>query len=94
MCALISSFGDFDLDAYREKLYREAEIQRRACEAWITARIVPDQPKWATKAELRTAAMRELGCSKSAFDRAWIAAIERTGRHDWYKPLKKRGKSN
>ena len=43
------------------------------------------------KAELRVAAMRELGVSKNSFDFAWIDAIETTGRHDWYDPL--RGKT-
>ena len=42
-----------------------------------------------TKAELRVAAMRELGVSKYSFDFAWIDAIETTGRHDWYEPLRK-----
>jgi len=88
------TFWSSRLDAYREKLYREAQAKRDECAEWIIARIIPDQPKWATKAELRTVAMKELGCSKSAFDMAWIAAIERTGRHDWYEPLRTRGKSN
>jgi hypothetical protein len=35
-----------------------------------------------TKDELRSAAMRELNVSKSAFDFGWMAAIEDTGRHD------------
>ena len=86
--------GGFDLDQYREKLYREAQVKRDECEEWIIARIIPDQPKWATKAELRRAAIQELGCSKSAFYMAWIVAIERAGRHDWYEPLRERGKSN
>ncbi len=33
--------------------------------------------------------MRELGVSKYSFDFAWIDAIETTGRHDWYEPLRK-----
>ncbi|MEM0990584.1 MAG: hypothetical protein AAGK00_17075 [Pseudomonadota bacterium] len=82
------------MDAYREKLYREAEVKRRECEEWIIARIIPDKSKWATKAGIRIAAMQELGCSKTAFDMAWIAAIERTSRRDWYNPLRKRGNSN
>jgi len=40
--------------------------------------------------ELRAAAMRELNVSKNAFDAAWVIAIEDTGRHDWYEPLRKR----
>src|SRR5260370_37219914 len=38
-----------------------------------------NQPKFLTKNELRSAAMRELKVSKSAFDFAWMAAIEDTG---------------
>jgi hypothetical protein len=42
------------------------------------------------KDELRSAAMRELKVSKSAFDFGWMTAIENTGRHDWYEPLRRR----
>jgi hypothetical protein len=49
-----------------------------------------NQPKFLTKDELRSAAMRELKVSKNVFDFAWMAAIEDTGRHDWYEPLRKR----
>jgi hypothetical protein len=48
------------------------------------------QPKFLTKAELRDAAMRELKVSKNSFDFGGIGAIERTGRHDWYEPLRRR----
>ncbi len=48
------------------------------------------QPKFLTKDELRVAAMRQLDVSKSSFDFAWIDAIETTGRHDWYEPLRRR----
>jgi hypothetical protein len=41
-------------------------------------------------AELRDAATRELKVSKNSFDCAWIEAIEQTGRHDWYEPLRRR----
>jgi hypothetical protein len=49
-----------------------------------------NHPKFLTKAELREAAMRELQISKNSFDFAWIKAIEDTGRHDWYEPLRRR----
>lgn len=49
-----------------------------------------NQPKFLTKAELRDAAMRELKVSKNSFNFAWISAIEDTGRHDWYEPLRRR----
>jgi hypothetical protein len=47
------------------------------------------QPKFLTKDELRAAAMRELKVSKNAFDFGWMAAIEDTGRDDWYEPLRR-----
>jgi hypothetical protein len=34
--------------------------------------------------------MRELKISKNSFDAAWIAAIEDTGRHDWYEPFRRK----
>ena len=49
-----------------------------------------DQPKYLTKDELRSVAMRELNVSKNSFDFGWIDAIETSGRHDWYEPLRKR----
>jgi hypothetical protein len=49
-----------------------------------------NQPKFLTKNELRSVAMRELNVSKNSFDFAWIDAIERTGRHDWHNPLRRR----
>ena len=48
-----------------------------------------NQPKFLTKDELRVAAIRELNVSKNAFDFGWIAAIEDTGRQDWYEPLRR-----
>jgi hypothetical protein len=52
-----------------------------------------DQPKFLTKDELRAAAMRELNVSKLSFDMGWIMAIEDTGRHDWYEPLRRRSRT-
>jgi hypothetical protein len=49
-----------------------------------------NQPKFLTKDELREAAMRELNVSKNSFDFGWMSAIEDTGRHDWYEPLRGR----
>jgi len=49
-----------------------------------------NQQKFLTKYELRGAAMRELNVSKNSFDFGWIDAIETTGRHDWYEPLRRR----
>jgi hypothetical protein len=52
------------------------------------------KPKFLTKAELRDAAIKELRISKNSFDFAWISAIEQTGRHDWYEPLRRRYRAN
>jgi hypothetical protein len=49
-----------------------------------------NKPKFLTKAELREVAMRELKVSKNSFDFGWMSAIEDTGRHDWYEPLRRR----
>jgi hypothetical protein len=31
--------------------------------------------------------------SKLSFDMGWIMAIEDTGRHDWYEPLRRRSRT-
>jgi hypothetical protein len=61
------------------------ECQR--CRNWLLPFMQNDQPKFLTKDELRSAAMRELKASKNAFDFGCLAAIEDTGRHDWYEPI-------
>jgi hypothetical protein len=76
--------------------HRQQKLSENFTEQWQRSRdwLLPfmryGQPKSLTKAELRDAAMRELKVSKNAFDFAWIAAIEDTGRHDWYEPLRRR----
>jgi hypothetical protein len=49
-----------------------------------------NQPRFATKDELRATAMSELRVSKNSFDFGWIDAIETAGRQDWYEPLPRR----
>jgi hypothetical protein len=71
-----------------QELQEKAADERQRCARWLLRFMLNDQPKFLTKAELRAAAMRELGVSKSSFDFAWINAIEMTGRHDWYEPLR------
>ena len=77
------------LKGRKKELWDKAESERKRCRQWLLNRIRPGQAKRATKAALRDAAMRELGISKNSFDAAWIAAIEETGRHDWYDPLRR-----
>jgi hypothetical protein len=64
--------------------------QWQRCRDWLLPFMQNNQPKFLTKDELRSAAMRELKVSKNAFDFGWMAAIEDTGRHDWYEPLRRR----
>jgi hypothetical protein len=63
---------------------------KRLCRDWLLPLMQDNQPRFSTKAELRDAAMRELSVSKLSFDMGWIMAIEDTGRHDWYEPLRRR----
>jgi hypothetical protein len=75
---------------------RSQELSEKFTDQWHRSRdwLLPfmrnGQPKFLTKDELRSAAMRELNVSKNAFNFGWMAAIEDTGRHDWYEPLRKR----
>ena len=64
--------------------------QWQQCRDWLLPLMQNNQPKSLTKDELRVTAMRELKVSKSAFNMGWMAAIEDTGRRDWYEPLRKR----
>lgn len=77
------------LTGRKKELWEKAERERQLCQTWLLYYIRPGQPKPATKAELRDAAIAELHVSKSSFDAAWIWVIEETGRHDWYKPLRR-----
>ena len=73
-----------------QELAEKAAEERRRCRDWLLPFMRDGQPKFLTKTELREAAMRQLKVSKNSFDFAWIDAIERTGRHDWYEPLRRR----
>ena len=73
-----------------QELSAKAAEERRRCSDWLLKYMQGNQPKFLTKAELREAAIRELKVSKNSFDFGWISAIEETGRHDWYQPLRRR----
>jgi hypothetical protein len=73
-----------------QELSEKAQEEQRRCRDWLLKFMRGNEPKFLTKAELRDAAMRELKVSKNSFDFAWILAIEDTGRHDWYEPLRRR----
>jgi hypothetical protein len=85
MCALMKN--------RQQELSEKANEERRRCRDWLLPFIQNDQPKFLTKAELRAAAMRKLNVSKNSFDFAWMDAIETTGRHDWYEPLRRRSRT-
>ena len=93
--ALTAGFVLLRCDAVITKC-RPQELSEQFTEQWQRSRdrLVPfmqnNQPKFLTKDELRSAATRELSVSKNAFDFGWMAAIEDTGRHDWYEPLRRR----
>jgi hypothetical protein len=73
-----------------QKLSERADEERRRCRDWLLPFMRDNKPKFLTKAELREVAMRELKVSKNSFDFGWMSAIEDTGRHDWYEPLRRR----
>jgi hypothetical protein len=73
-----------------QELSEQFAEQWQRCRDWLVPFMQNNQPKFLIKDELRSAAMRELNVSKNAFDLGWMAAIEDTGRHDWYEPLRKR----
>ena len=73
-----------------QELSANAADERRRARLWLLQFIGEGKPRYATKSELRDAAIRDLGVSKSSFDFAWIDAIERTGQRQWYEPLRRR----
>jgi hypothetical protein len=73
-----------------EELSEKFTEQWQRCRDWLLPLMQNNRPKFLTKDELRTAAVRELKVSKNAFDFGWVAAIDDTGRHDWYEPLRRR----
>ena len=77
------------LKGRKKELWDKADAERQRCRKWLLDYMRPGQPRRVTKAALRDAAMRVLKVSKNSFDSAWIAAIEDTGRHDWYKPMRR-----
>lgn len=88
---LISSCSALTMTKSRSQILSEkANSERRRCRDWLLPFMQDNQPKFLTKDELRSVAMRELDVSKLSFDMGWIMAIEDAGRHDWYEPLRRR----
>ena len=67
----------------------EAERPRNLCKTRLRPPIRPGQTRPVTKAELCATAMAELNVSKTAVNLAWIMVIEKTGRRDWVKPIRR-----
>jgi hypothetical protein len=82
--------GTFDDEEPKPGTLGESPAERRRCRDWLISFMQNGQPKFLTKDELRVAAMHQPNVSKISFDFAWIDAIEKTGRHDWYEPLRRR----
>ena len=52
----------------QQQLSEKADQERRRCRDWLLRLMQNNQPKFLTKDELRSAAMRELNVSKLSFD--------------------------
>ena len=78
----------------RSQELSKSRQELRRCRDWLLNFMQDNQPKFLTKPELREAAMRDLKVSKNSFDFGLIEAIEQSGRHDWYEPLRRRYRKN
>ena len=71
----------------RQAMMDKAIAQRQRIKDWLLPNMADGKPKAFTKEQYRQLAAADLGSfSKAAFDHAWIAAIEDSGRQDWYDP--------
>jgi hypothetical protein len=75
------------LSPRQKSAYDAAEAQRRLCRDWLLYIMSSSSERTRTKANLRDEAIERFKVSKSAFDCAWIWAIEETGNRHWYEPL-------
>jgi hypothetical protein len=75
----------------RQALIDNAVAERERLRDWLLPHIANGKPKAFTKDDYRQMAASDLGAfSRAAFDHAWTAAIEDSGRLDWYNPLSRR----
>lgn len=78
----------------RRELYEKANQERCRVRDWLLPYMASDGLKSSTKDVFRAEAVRVLGVSKTAFNMGWIAAIEQSGRLDWYEPLRLHRRKN
>ena len=75
----------------RLALMDQAIAERERLRDWLLPHMANGKSKAFTKDQYRQLAAADLGAfSKAAFDYGWIAAIEDSGRQDWYDPLPRR----
>lgn len=75
------------LSPHHQSLYDAGDEQRKLCHDWLVSVMSESSEKTRTKGELCAEAIERFRTSKSAFERAWITAIEETGNHHWFKPV-------
>lgn len=75
------------LSRHRQALYDAADQQRKLCQDWLLYIMSGSSERTRTKNDLRAEAIERFKVSKSAFNAAWIMAIEQTGNRHWYEPL-------
>lgn len=68
-------------------MIKKAIEERERLRTWLLPHMAEGKAKAFTKEQYRQLASADLGTfSKAAFNHAWIAAIEDSGRQDWYDP--------
>ncbi len=78
----------------RRELYEKANQDRCRVRDWLLSFMADGRPKPSTKDIFRSEAVRVLGVSKAAFNMGWIAAVEHSGRLDWYEPSRVHRRKN
>jgi hypothetical protein len=73
----------------QQAAFELADAQRKLCLDWLLYIMASSSVRTQTKSDLRAEAIDRFKVSKSAFNVAWIWAIEKTGNHHWYNPLPK-----
>jgi hypothetical protein len=72
-----------------QELSEKAAAERRRCRDWLILIHAERLAEVFDKGRTACRCLDQLNVSKSSFDFAWIDAIEKTGRHDWYEHLRR-----